>query len=172
MIINAGTNSIEVFNAADQLTIASTIVGNGLLQKPGPDFWRSPPATITPAAPSFKTAPSCSAASTALAIATASAPAWSTLINGSLSLLDLQASYAYNYNFLIVPGGTGRIDCDGRSSMNGNVTNYGTLTVMTPYVRTDFNGNWSVPPAKLTSLTTARAEVSAESTPPVFPTRK
>ena len=40
-------------------------------------------------------------------------------------------------------GATAQLDVDGRSTLTGSLTGSGTLTVYTPYVRTDFSGNWS-----------------------------
>ncbi len=143
MTLSAGTNSIDVPSGASQLTIAGTVIGSGTLQKLGS-------ATLALTTSNSYTGGTIIQGGTIVlggaggtgnryGIGTGSV----TFINGTLSLLDLQSSYTYAYNFIVPTGGVGRVNCDGRSTMTGSLTGGGTFTVMTPYVRTDFGGNWT-----------------------------
>ena len=153
LTLNAGTNSLDIFNAADQLTIANNIVGSGTLQKLGGGM-----LALT-ASNSYTGGTIIQSGSIVLGgsggtgnrygVGTGSV----TFINGTLSLLDLQSSYTYAYPFIVPTNGTGRIDCDGRSTMTGSLTGGGTFTVMCPYVRTDLNGNWSAFTGQLNAST-------------------
>ncbi|MBC8096863.1 MAG: autotransporter-associated beta strand repeat-containing protein, partial [Akkermansiaceae bacterium] len=143
MTLNAGTNSIEVPSSATQFTIAGRIVGSGVLQKLGS-------ATLALTTSNSYTGGTLIQSGTIVLggsggtgnrYGLGTGPV--TFINGTVSYLDLQSSYTYAHTFIVPAGSVGRINCDGRSVMTGSLTGSGTFTVMTPFVRTDFNGNWS-----------------------------
>ena len=66
-----------------------------------------------------------------------------TLSNGTLNMINLQASETAAWNIIVPTNATGEVDCNGRCTMSGSLTGGGTLNVYSPYVRTDFSGNWS-----------------------------
>lgn len=58
----------------------------------------------------------------------------------------LNNSYSYssaNWNIVVPKGKTGRINLDGRCDYKGALKGEGTLTIYSPYVRSDLSGNWS-----------------------------
>jgi autotransporter-associated beta strand protein len=143
MTLSAGTNSIEITSGATQVTVAAAVVGSGTLQKLGGGI-----LALT-ASNSYSGGTIIQAGAIVLGGVNGAGNRYGlgsgpvTFINGTLSYLDLQNNYTYSPNFIVPTGNVGRIDCDGRSFMTGTLTGGGTLTVMTPFVRTDFSGNWS-----------------------------
>lgn len=141
LTLNAGTNTIEIPNGSDQVTIAGQIIGSGGLVKAGAG------ALALTVANTYSGNTVINAGSIALGsvagnqtgIGTGSI----TFNNGTLSMINLQASETAAWNIIVPSNSVGRVDCDGRCTLTGSLTGGGTLTVMTPYVRTDFSGNWS-----------------------------
>ncbi len=141
LTLNPGTNTLDVPNASDQVTIAGQIVGSGGLVKAGNG------ALALTVANSYSGNTIINGGSIALGsvagnqtgIGTGSV----TFNNGSMSMINLQASETAAWNIIVPTNGTGRLDVDGRCTLTGSLTGGGTFTVMTPYVRTDFSGNWS-----------------------------
>ncbi|MFO1488548.1 MAG: autotransporter-associated beta strand repeat-containing protein [Verrucomicrobiota bacterium] len=141
MTLNAGQNTLDIFNAADQVTIAGQIVGGGTLVKTGAG------ALALNVANTFSGGVIISNGSVSLGsvagnqtgVGTGSV----TLYNGTLSMINIQASETAAWPLIVPAGATGRLNCDGRCTLTGSLTGGGTFTVMTPYVRTDFSGNWS-----------------------------
>ncbi|TAL02033.1 MAG: hypothetical protein EPO07_07745, partial [Verrucomicrobia bacterium] len=141
LTLNAGTNTLEVFNAADQVTIAGQIVGSGALVKAGAGNLAlnvantfSGGTIISNGAISLG-----STAGNQTGVGTGAV----TFYNGTLSMIDIQASETAAWPVIVPTNATGRLNCDGRCTLTGSLTGGGTFTVMTPYVRTDFSGNWS-----------------------------
>jgi fibronectin-binding autotransporter adhesin len=66
-----------------------------------------------------------------------------TINNGTLAMADVQNNDVAAWNLVVPSGATARLDADGRCSLTGSLTGGGDLTVLTPYIRTDFKGNWS-----------------------------
>ncbi len=141
MTLNAGTNTLEVFNAADQLTIAGQIVGSGALQKTGPGTLALTVANTFSGGTVIKngTVSLGSVAGNQTGVGTGPV----TLDNGRLSMIDLQASENCAWPLVVPTNSTGWLDCDGRCTLSGALTGGGAFTVWIPYVRTDFSGNWS-----------------------------
>ena len=141
LTLGAGTNIIEVNGS--QLTIAGTIPGAGALRKAGTGNLALSTSN------SYSGGTIISAGTIVLGGSGGTGNRYGvgtgpvTFTNGTLSYLDLQSSLTYTHNFVVPPGCTGRINCDGRSTMTGTLTGSGTFSVWTPYVRTDLNGNWS-----------------------------
>ncbi len=141
--LSSGTNSIEITSSATQVTVAAPVVGSGTLQKLGGGI-----LALT-ASNSYSGGTIIQAGAIVLGGVNGAGNRYGlgngtvTFINGTLTYLDLQNNYTYPPNFIVPTGNVGRIDCDGRSFMTGTLTGGGTLTVMTPFVRTDFSGNWS-----------------------------
>ncbi len=141
LTLNAGQNTLDVFNAADQVTIAGQIIGSGTLVKAGAGNLALNVANTFSGGViiSNGTISLGSVAGNQTGVGTGAV----TFYGGTLSMINIQASETAAWP-LIVPGGaTGRLDCDGRCTLTGSLTGGGTFNVMTPYVRTDFSGNWS-----------------------------
>jgi autotransporter-associated beta strand protein len=153
MTLNAGTNSVEVYNSADQFTCAGLITGSGALQKLGPGMF------AVSVRNSYSGGTIINGGSIALegndgnSYGIGTGPV--TFINGTLSLMDLEQSLGYGYNFIVPTNGSGRIDFDGRSNMTGSLTGGGTFTVNTVFVRTDLNGDWSAFNGQINIITSA-----------------
>ena len=141
LTLNAGTNTLEVTNSADQVTIAGPMVGSGALAKAGAGL-----LALT-ASNSYTGGTVINGGNISLGGATGNlyglGSGLVTFGNGSLSFMDLESSLTYGLNFSVPTNASGRVDCDGRSSMTGSLIGAGTFTVMTPFIRTEFKGNWS-----------------------------
>src|SRR5690606_21477940 len=65
------------------------------------------------------------------------------LDGGTLRLQDARDYAAIAWDLEVPEGAEGTIRTDGRSTMLGTLTGGGVLNVDIPYVRTDFEGDWS-----------------------------
>ena len=141
MTLNAGTNSLEIFNAADQLTVAGQIVGAGALQKLGPGTLTLTTNNTYSGGLIIRNG----LVSLGSVLGNQNGPGTGavTLDNARLSMIDIQASENCAWPIYVPTNSTGRLDCDGRCTLSGALTGGGTFTVWIPYVRTDFNGNWA-----------------------------
>ncbi len=141
LTLNSGTNTIEVVNAADQVTIADKIIGSGALLKSGPGGLA---LTVSNgySGGTFVFGGSISLGSVAgNQYGLGSGPV--TISNATVNLINLQANENCAWNIRVPANATATINCDGRSTMSGSLTGAGTLNAYSPYVRTDFSGNWS-----------------------------
>jgi autotransporter-associated beta strand protein len=66
-----------------------------------------------------------------------------TIESGALIMEDRQAYDAPYWNIEVPLGKTGSFTTDGRCTLNGKLTGAGTLNVITPFIRTEFKGDWS-----------------------------
>ncbi len=66
-----------------------------------------------------------------------------TLNNGTLTMANVQNNDVCNWNLIVPAGATGRLNADGRCSLNGSLTGAGTFNYYSYYVRSDMKGNWS-----------------------------
>ncbi len=67
-----------------------------------------------------------------------------TFEGGALQCYDNGGTYSSaNYPMHVAEGFSGTIYLDGRCSYNNVLTGEGTFNVYTPWIRSDFNGNWS-----------------------------
>ncbi len=66
-----------------------------------------------------------------------------TLENATLNIEDIQASEGIYWNLTVPSNKVGTLFTDGRSTMFGTLNGSGTLNLKIPYVRTNFNGDWS-----------------------------
>jgi autotransporter-associated beta strand protein len=66
-----------------------------------------------------------------------------TLDSGTLTMANVQNNDVCNWNLIVPAGSTGRLNADGRCSLNGSLTGSGTFDYYSPYVRSDLKGNWS-----------------------------
>ena len=141
LTLNTGQNTLEVFNAADQVTIAGQIVGSGTLRKSGAGNLALNVAN-TYSGGTIISAGSISLGSVA-GNQTGVGSGSVTFSNGTLSMINIQASETAAWPMIVPTNNTGRLNVDGRCTLTGSLTGSGVFTVWTPYVRTDFNGNWS-----------------------------
>ena len=141
MTLNAGTNTLEVFNAADQVTIAGQIVGNGALLKAGAG------ALALTVSNGYSGGTFIYGGSVSLGSVAGNqyglGSGLVTMSNVTLSLIDIEASENCAWNMNVPANSVNTLNCDGRSTMSGSLIGGGTLNVYSPYVRTDFGGNWS-----------------------------
>ena len=142
MTLNSGTNTIDVYNAADQVTIAGQIIGSGALQKLGLG------TLALTASNSYSGGTLIRAGSLSLGGGDANqyalGPGLVTLDNGTLSMFSDSGSYDKVYWNVFVPSGaTGTLNADARVDWYGSLTGGGTLNFYVPYVRTTLYGNWS-----------------------------
>ncbi|NGO40452.1 hypothetical protein G4L39_13775, partial [Limisphaera ngatamarikiensis] len=139
LTLGPGTNTLDV--TGSQLTLAGPMVGTGTLRKTGGG------TLALSASNSFTGGTIIESGAINLLDSRGNIYGLGTgpviFINGTLSYMDLQASLSYPQNFIVPAGCSGRINCDGRSSLTGSLTGAGTFTVYVGYVRTDFRGDWS-----------------------------
>ncbi len=141
LTLNAGTNTIEVFNAADQVTIADKIIGSGALLKAGAGTLA---LTVSNgySGGTFVFGGTISLGSTA-GNQYGLGNGLVTISNATVNLMDVEASENCAWSIRVPTNSTATLNCDGRSTMSGSLTGGGTLNAYSPYVRTDFSGNWS-----------------------------
>ena len=141
LTLNSGTNTLEVANAADQVTIADRIIGTGALLKAGPG------ALALTVSNGYSGGTFVYGGSISLGSVAGNQYGLGsgvvTISNATINLIDLQASETCAWSIRVPTNATATINCDGRSVMSGALTGGGTLNVFSPYVRTDFSGNWS-----------------------------
>jgi autotransporter-associated beta strand protein len=141
LTLNAGTNTIEVLNGSDQVTIAGQIVGSGALLKAGAG------ALALTVSNGYTGGTFIYGGSVSLGSVAGNqyglGSGLVTLSNVTLSLIDIEASENIGWNMNVPTNSVNYLNCDGRSTMSGSLTGGGALNVFTPYVRTDFSGNWS-----------------------------
>jgi autotransporter-associated beta strand protein len=149
LTLNAGTNTIEVTNAADQLTIAGVITGAGALQKFGAGSLAvSVNNTFT--GPTFITGGNLSlGGGTANQYGLGIGPSGNgnttiTISNATLTMFSDSASYdTCNWNLVVPTNTTATIFSDDRCNLYGSLTGGGTLNFNVYYVRCELDGNWS-----------------------------
>jgi autotransporter-associated beta strand protein len=142
MTLNAGTNSLEVFNAADQVTVAGSIVGSGALQKLGAGTLALNVSNSYSGGTIIKAGNVSLGGGNANQYALGTGPV--TLDNGTLTMFSDTSSYDKVYWNLFVPSNsTGTIYADDRCNLYGTLTGAGTLNFNVYYVRTELDGNWS-----------------------------
>lgn len=138
----SSTNSLDVTNAADQVTMAGMITGAGTLQKLGAG------TLALTVSNSYTGGTLIKAGVLSLGGDAANEFAFGTglvtLVSGTINMYDNSSSYNSTYWNLLVPAGSsGTLNADGRADMYGSLTGGGALTFHVPYVRTTLFGNWS-----------------------------
>lgn len=142
MTLSAGTNTIDVSNSVDQVTVAGQVVGTGALQKLGAG------TLALNASNSYSGGTLVRGGSVSLGGGNANQYALGTglvtLDNGTLRMYSDSGSYDKTYWSLFVPtNSTGTIYADDRCNLYGLLTGGGTLNFNVYYVRTELDGNWS-----------------------------
>jgi len=141
IMLSGGTNTFDIPSSAVQMTLVGQVIGAGKLAKTGPGL------LLLNASNSFAGGTVLKAGRILLGSATANSRGLGsgtmTLEGGTLSMSDVRASETAAWDLVVPIGASARLDVDGRSTLTGSLTGGGTLTVYTPYVRTDFSGNWS-----------------------------
>jgi fibronectin-binding autotransporter adhesin len=138
-----GTDTIDIATTGKSLTLTGLIAGTGGLVKNGP-------GTLLLKGQSNTYSGGLTVLNGMLAFgdesANTSGPGTGsvTLKGGTLNMLNSTSSYNTSYWNIIVPeGADARLNADGRCELRGTLTGSGTLTLWTPFVRTDLYGNWS-----------------------------
>lgn len=145
LTLGAGTNTLDVSNAAGQVTWAGLLTGPGALLKTGPG------TLALTRSNNFSGVTIIQAGALSLGGDDANqygfgAGGTGTVIlqGGTLTMFDNSSSYNSIYWTLHVPAGsTGTLNADSRVDYRGALTGAGTLTFRVPYVRTTLYGNWS-----------------------------
>lgn len=149
MTINAGTNTIDIPNGSDQLTLAGVITGSGALQKigngtvsftlnntyTGNTYIRGGGVSLgggTVNQYGFGPGPGGNGNTTVV------------LENSTLTMFSDTSSYDTCYWNLIIPTNTtANFYVDARCDLYGKWTNSGTLNYYTYYIRSGLDGDWS-----------------------------
>jgi len=149
LTINAGTNTLDITNSSDQLTVAGIITGSGALQKAGAGTLAlSVKNTYT--GPTFIRGGNVSlGGGTVNQYGLGVGPGGNgnttiTLDNGTLTMYSDSGSYDTCYwNLIVSTNSTGTIYGDDRCNLYGSLTGGGTLNFNVYYVRCELDGNWS-----------------------------
>lgn len=163
MTLSGGTNSIDLFNATDQLTLLGTLTGSSAFQKLGPGTLAFVGANSYVGATIIKSgviALGGDAANTG-----GFGPGTPTLIldgGGVTMFIDNNTTQTSSWNVNVPSGSTGFIDLDWRCVLAGSGSGGGTLTMWTPYVRADISGNWSGFTGQLNVTTDVNASNAAD----------
>ncbi len=149
MTLGAGTNTIDVPNSTDQLTVAGVIGGGGALQKMGAGTL-AVSANNTFTGPTYLYGGNLSlGGGTANQYGLGAGPGGNgnttvTISNATLTMFSDSGSYDSCYWNLLVPtNATATIYADDRVNLYGSLTGGGTLNFNVYYVRTELDGNWS-----------------------------
>ncbi len=148
MTLNAGTNTLDIVNGSDQLTVAGVITGSGGLIKAGSGALAlnvnsyTGPTTIKSGGVSlgggtgnqygFGVGPGGNGNTTL------------TMEGGTLTMFSDTGSYDTCYWNLVVPtNSTATLNGDARCNLYGALTGGGTLNFNVYYTRCELDGNWS-----------------------------
>lgn len=140
-IIDDGGAVLDVANANNPLAIFGSISGNGALVKNGPgELWLSSASTLAGGL-------TINEGNVLLMNGVANASGFGsgslTLNGGSITMSNVQASETVPWNINVPLNKTSGFTPDGRCTLTGRLSGAGTLNILTPYVRTDFKGDWS-----------------------------
>jgi len=142
MTLNLGTVSLDVFNSADQVTVAGKIVGTGQLRKAGAGT-----LAIT-TANTYSGGTIVEGGTISLGGVSANQGGLGsgliTFNGGTLQMYDDDGSWeGCAWNVSVPVGAAGTLRADRRCTLTGSLTGGGTLNLFVPYVRTELGGNWS-----------------------------
>lgn len=141
LTLGASGGAIDIANSSSSMQISGVVSGAGGLVKSGPG------TLILASSNTYTGGTTIDGGSIYLAGATANVSGLGTgpvtLVNGTLTMANVQASEAAAWNLVVPAGGSGRLNADGRCSLTGSLTGSGNFTYYSPYVRTDMKGNWS-----------------------------
>ena len=141
LILGCGTNTLDIPTSGVQLSLVGQLSGDGTLAKTGDGLLLLTSANTYTGGTILKGGRILLGSAAANASGLGSGLV--TLEAGTLSMSDVRASETAAWSLAVPAGATARLDVDGRCSLNGALSGGGTLTVFSPYVRTDFSGNWS-----------------------------
>jgi fibronectin-binding autotransporter adhesin len=141
LTLSSGTNTFDIPSSGVQMTLVNQIIGGGKLAKTGSGLLVLTTNNTYSGGTVLKAGRILLGG--ALANSSGLGSGTVTLEGGTLSMSDVQASETAAWNLIVPAGATAQLDVDGRSTLSGALTGGGTLSVLTPYVRTDFSGNWS-----------------------------
>jgi autotransporter-associated beta strand protein len=142
LMLNAGTNVLDVPTGGNQVSIGGVIIGAGALQKNGSGTLALNGINGYVGGTIIK------AGNISLGGGGANqyglGAGLVTLDGGTLTMFSETASYDTCYWNLLVPAGsTGTIYTDDRCNLYGSLTGGGTLNFNVYYVRTELDGDWS-----------------------------
>jgi autotransporter-associated beta strand protein len=149
LTLNAGTNTVDVANSGDQVTIAGQIVGAGALQKLGGGTLALTHSNSYSGVTLIKAGNISLGSGNCNQFGLGTGPGGNgnttvTLDGGTLTMFSDTGSYdTVNWNLFVPASSTGTIYGDDRCNLYGSLTGGGTLNFSVNYVRTEFDGNWS-----------------------------
>lgn len=147
--LNTGTNSIDVTNSSDQLTMAGVIAGGGALQKLGAGTLALTGSNAYTGATYIRGGSVSFGGDDANQYGCGPGPGGNgnttiTLENAALRMFSDSGSYNHTYWNLIVPtNSSGTFYADDRCYLHGTLTGGGAFNFNVNYVRTELDGNWS-----------------------------
>jgi autotransporter-associated beta strand protein len=145
LTLNAGTNTIEMANASDQLTMAGLMVGSGSLQILGPGTVALTSSNGYTGTTIIKNGTVTLGGDSANQYGFGAGGTGSVILDGgTLTMYDDVDTYNSTYWTLVVPTNTtGTLNTDERCYLRGTLTGGGTFNYNVSYVRTELDGNWS-----------------------------
>lgn len=145
LTLGSGTNSLEVYNAADQVTLAGLITGSGALQKLGAGTLAITGSNSYSGITLIKGGTVSFGGDAANQYGFGAGGTGTVILDGgTLNMFSDSGSYNSAYWNLVVPAGsTGTLYADDRCYLHGTLTGSGTFNYNVNYVRTELDGNWS-----------------------------
>jgi len=139
--LGAGGATVEVVGTSGGMTLGGPVTGGGRLTKTGPGTLQFTRANA------YGGGTVIAGGTISLGTATANANGLGggpvTFQNGTLTMANIESSANASWPMIVPAGFSGRLNADGRCSLRGTLTGSGDFTVLGPYVRTDFHGDWS-----------------------------
>ncbi len=161
--ISGGTNSIDVFNSADQFTLLGVLTGTSAFQKLGSGNLAFTAAN-TFSGTSIISGGSISLGGDAANTGGFGAGTPTIILNGGTitMFIDNNTTQTTSWNLNVVTNTSNFLNLDWRCVLAGTGTGGGTLTMWTPYVRADISGNWSTFTGQLNVTTDVNASNPAD----------
>lgn len=161
--ISGGTNSIDVFNSADQFTLLGVLAGTSTFQKLGGGNLAFTAAN-TFSGTSIISGGSISLGGDAANTGGFGAGTPTIILNGGTitMFIDNNTTQTTSWNLNVVTNTSNFLNLDWRCVLAGTGSGGGTLTMWTPYVRADISGNWSSFTGQLNVTTDVNASNPAD----------
>lgn len=140
-----GTNSLDVLNSTDQLTMAGLITGSGALQKLGAGTLALTRSNNYTGVTILKAGILSLGGDAANQYGFGANGTGTVILDGAtINMYDDDSSYnSMSWAVNIPTGSSGSINADSRIDWYGSLTGAGMLNLYSPYVRTTLFGNWS-----------------------------
>jgi len=140
LTMNAGDCTFNV-NSGTTMSLLNTLSGDGRLVKTGAGILQ------LNAANTYKGGTIVKEGTLSLGSATANVsgvgPGDITLLGGKLMMIDVAAYETAAWNLIVPQNANATLDTDSRCTLTGKLTGAGNLTLVMPFIRTDFKGDWS-----------------------------